>query len=239
MEICVLTTLGAVLALLGFLILYWGSRVAGYEPFTWVGLVGSGTAHAAGAAVAGFPSHPCRLWNQGRACADAYLVARRPQPSTGLDLRASVRRRDDDGALRHPAALSRDRRRAGARCAAVVHRLRLGVGRHRHAAPDLCPRLQADVCLLDGRAHGDHPRRSRARRSRRASRCRLSDDRACDRQIVLLLRGRHHRDGRRDTRKSRPSAASFAHRRSPRSRSSPAALPSPARRPLPSSSASS
>ncbi len=35
----VLTTLGAVLALLGFLILYWGSRVAGYTPFTWVGLV--------------------------------------------------------------------------------------------------------------------------------------------------------------------------------------------------------
>jgi hydrogenase-4 component F len=37
----VLTTLGAVLALLGFLILYWGSRVAGYAPFTWVGLVGA------------------------------------------------------------------------------------------------------------------------------------------------------------------------------------------------------
>jgi hydrogenase-4 component F len=35
----VLTTLGAVLALLGFLILYWGSRIAGYEPFTWTGLV--------------------------------------------------------------------------------------------------------------------------------------------------------------------------------------------------------
>jgi hydrogenase-4 component F len=35
----VLTTLGAVIALLGFLVLYWGSRVAGYEPFTWVGLV--------------------------------------------------------------------------------------------------------------------------------------------------------------------------------------------------------
>ncbi len=34
-----LTTLGAVLALLGFLILYWGSRIAGLEPFTWVGLV--------------------------------------------------------------------------------------------------------------------------------------------------------------------------------------------------------
>lgn len=34
----VLTTLGAVLALLGFLILYWGSRLAGLEPFTWVGL---------------------------------------------------------------------------------------------------------------------------------------------------------------------------------------------------------
>jgi hydrogenase-4 component F len=34
----ILTTLGAVLALLGFLILYWGSRVAGLEPFTWVGL---------------------------------------------------------------------------------------------------------------------------------------------------------------------------------------------------------
>jgi hydrogenase-4 component F len=34
----VLTTLGAVLALLGFLILYWGSRVAGLKPFTWVGL---------------------------------------------------------------------------------------------------------------------------------------------------------------------------------------------------------
>lgn len=37
----VLTTLGAVLALLGFLILYWGSRLAGLEPFTWVGLVGA------------------------------------------------------------------------------------------------------------------------------------------------------------------------------------------------------
>ncbi|MGH6848109.1 MAG: proton-conducting transporter membrane subunit [Methylocella sp.] len=35
----VLTTLGAVLALLGFLVLYWGSRVAGFEPFTWVGMV--------------------------------------------------------------------------------------------------------------------------------------------------------------------------------------------------------
>lgn len=35
----VLTTLGAVLALLGFLILYWGSRVAGFEPFTWLGLI--------------------------------------------------------------------------------------------------------------------------------------------------------------------------------------------------------
>lgn len=37
----VLTTLGAVLALLGFLILYWGSRIAGLEPFTWAGLVGA------------------------------------------------------------------------------------------------------------------------------------------------------------------------------------------------------
>jgi len=35
----VLTTLGAVLALLGFLILYWGSRLAGLAPFTWAGLV--------------------------------------------------------------------------------------------------------------------------------------------------------------------------------------------------------
>lgn len=35
----VLTTLGAVVALLGFLILYWGSRIAGLEPFTWAGLV--------------------------------------------------------------------------------------------------------------------------------------------------------------------------------------------------------
>jgi hydrogenase-4 component F len=35
----VLTTLGAVLALLGFLILYWGSRIAGEPPFTWLGLV--------------------------------------------------------------------------------------------------------------------------------------------------------------------------------------------------------
>jgi len=35
----VLTTLGAVLALLGFLILYWGSREAGLPPFTWLGLV--------------------------------------------------------------------------------------------------------------------------------------------------------------------------------------------------------
>ncbi len=35
----VLTTLGAVLALLGFLILYWAARVAGNGPFTWAGLI--------------------------------------------------------------------------------------------------------------------------------------------------------------------------------------------------------
>lgn len=35
----VLTTLGAILALLGFLILYWGSQLAGHAPFTWLGLV--------------------------------------------------------------------------------------------------------------------------------------------------------------------------------------------------------
>jgi hydrogenase-4 component F len=35
----ILTTLGAVLALLGFLILYWGSHITGLAPFTWVGLV--------------------------------------------------------------------------------------------------------------------------------------------------------------------------------------------------------
>ncbi len=35
----VLTTLGAIFALLGFLILYWGSRVASLEPFTWQGLI--------------------------------------------------------------------------------------------------------------------------------------------------------------------------------------------------------
>ena len=35
----VLTTLGAVLALLGFLFLYWGARGAGFPTFTWLGLV--------------------------------------------------------------------------------------------------------------------------------------------------------------------------------------------------------
>jgi hydrogenase-4 component F len=35
----ILTTLGAVFALLGFLILYWGLRVAGVESFTWHGLL--------------------------------------------------------------------------------------------------------------------------------------------------------------------------------------------------------
>jgi hydrogenase-4 component F len=35
----VLTTLGAILALLGFLLLYWGSQLAGSAPFTWLGLV--------------------------------------------------------------------------------------------------------------------------------------------------------------------------------------------------------
>ena len=35
----VLTSLGAVLALLGFLILYWGLRAAGDAPFTWAGLI--------------------------------------------------------------------------------------------------------------------------------------------------------------------------------------------------------
>jgi hydrogenase-4 component F len=85
----VLTTLGAVIALLGFLILYWGSRVAGFEPFTWVGLVD---------AAPHMP--PALLW-------PAFLLI-----LVGFDLRAAVRRRDDDSALRHPASLSRDRRRA-------------------------------------------------------------------------------------------------------------------------------
>lgn len=35
----ILTTLGAILALLGFLILYWGSQLEGQTPFTWLGLV--------------------------------------------------------------------------------------------------------------------------------------------------------------------------------------------------------
>ena len=36
----VLTTMGAVVALLGFLILYWGSQISGYQqPFTWMGLI--------------------------------------------------------------------------------------------------------------------------------------------------------------------------------------------------------
>jgi hydrogenase-4 component F len=50
-KFVVLTTLGAVFALLGFLVLYWGSQIAGYEPFTWVGL---------GAAAPHMP--PALLW---------------------------------------------------------------------------------------------------------------------------------------------------------------------------------
>ena len=46
----VLTTLGAILALLGFLILYWGSRVAGYAPFTWARPGAGSAAHAPGTA---------------------------------------------------------------------------------------------------------------------------------------------------------------------------------------------
>ena len=47
----VLTTLGAILALLGILILYWATRIAGDGPFTWAGLV---------AAAPGMP--PALLW---------------------------------------------------------------------------------------------------------------------------------------------------------------------------------
>ena len=108
----VLTTLGAVIALLGFLILYWGSRVAGYEPFTWVGLVDAAP-HMPPALLwpafllilVGFGTKvglvPMHTWLAGRA-----------QSGPGVDLRAAVRRRDDDSALCHPAPLSRDRRRA-------------------------------------------------------------------------------------------------------------------------------
>ena len=63
----VLTTLGAVLALLGFLILYWGSRVAGLRAVHLGGLGRSGAAYAAGAVVAGLSPHPGGLRNQGRA----------------------------------------------------------------------------------------------------------------------------------------------------------------------------
>ena len=72
----ILTTLGAVLALLGFLILYWGSRVAGDAPFTWAGLVGGRAAHAAGAAMDRLPSHSRRLRHQGRAWCPCILGCR-------------------------------------------------------------------------------------------------------------------------------------------------------------------
>ena len=101
-----LTTLGAVIALLGFLILYWGSRVAGYAPFTWVGLVGAAP-HMPPALLwpaflfilVGFGTKvglvPMHTW-----LPDAHSQA----PASICAL--LVRRRDDDRALRHPAALS-------------------------------------------------------------------------------------------------------------------------------------
>ena len=71
----VLTTLGAVLALLGFLILYWGSRVAGYRALHLGRTCRGGAAHAAGAAVAGLSVRPRRLRHQGRPRAHAHVAA--------------------------------------------------------------------------------------------------------------------------------------------------------------------
>ena len=77
---------------------------------------------------------------------------------------------------------------AGARCAAVVRRLWACLGRHRRAAPGPGEGLQADVRLLDRRAHGHHPGRGRPWRRRGASRRRLSNNWARHCEILLLFR---------------------------------------------------
>ena len=155
-------------------------------------------ADAAGTALDRLPAGPGRIRDQGRAGAHAHLAARRPQPGAGLDLRAAVRGRDHDRAVRDPAAVSGARGRGAGAGAHLVRRVRADLGRGRGDAPDPRPGLQAHVRLLHGRAHGDHPGRGRARGRRRPSRCCLSDDRACPRQVVLLLCRRDRRDRGRD-----------------------------------------
>ena len=204
----VLTTLGAILALLGFLILYWATAHRGRRP-VHLGRAGRGRAAACRRRCCGrLPADPGRVRHQGRARADAHLAARRPQPGAGLDLRAALRRRDHDRALRRSSGCSRRSRPPGSRTRAAGSSCfgLISVGRRR-AAPDPCARLQAHVRLLDGRAHGDHPGRGRARRRRSASWRRLSDHRPCAREVLLLLCGRHRRCWRSAPRRSRPCAA--------------------------------
>jgi len=93
----VLTIMGASIALLGFVVLFWAMRAAGGGVYSWDGLLAAAP----------------RLRREGRPGAAAHLAAGRPQPGAHARLRAALRRRDDGRPLRYPAPLSRDG--AGAR----------------------------------------------------------------------------------------------------------------------------
>ena len=160
----VLTTLGAVLALLGFLILYWGSQRRRLEPFTWVGwssaaprmppallwpaflfiLVGFGTK------VGLVPMHTWLPDAHSQAPASICALLSGVETTTVLYVILRLFPVVGGGAR--------------ARRATLVHRLWPAVGCRCDAASDPGPGLQANVRILDGRTYGDHPGRRRARR---------------------------------------------------------------------------
>ena len=235
----VLTTLGAVLALLGFLILYWGSRIAGVEPFTWAGLVAAAP-HMPPALLwpaflfilVGFGTKvglvPMHTWlPDAHSQAPAPICALLSGVETTTVLYVILRLFPVVGAA--PGLDARPWFVGLGLFSVAVATLLL----------HLCARLQALFAFSTVEHMGIILFAAGLGGSRGASRRRLSDDRPRDCKIVLLLRRRSRRHDRwhAGDRRGPRACSHIAARR--RWRSSPARSRSPARRHSPSLSASS
>ena len=190
----VLTLLGATIAVLGVLVLFWALHATGSTDFTWRGLR-AGAAHMPhallgvafvlllvgyGAKIGFVPLH---TWlPDAHSQAPSPVCAMLSGIETSVVLYVVLRLRDvfaGDASLHVGAWFG------------VVGLLSVGVAALLARAD---ARLQAALCLFDRRAHGHHSHGRKhlyaGRRHRRA----LADARAHRYEVVLLLRGRRDAD---------------------------------------------
>ena len=148
----VLTLLGATIAVLGVLVLFWALHTTGSTEFTWNGLRAAAT-HAARTDGRGIRLAAGRLWSEDRLRSTPHVATRRAQPGAFAGLRDALRHRDE----RRPLRVLRLRNVFAGDPAlhvgiwfAVVGLLSVGVAAlHRPNA-----RLQTAFRLFDGRAYG-------------------------------------------------------------------------------------